>query len=254
MIDSHCHLTDAAFDADRAEVVARAREAGVEGLVCIASDPDDALAALAFAHETDGAWCTAGIHPHEAADPQPEDLIRLRALVEHDEVVAIGECGLDFHYDHSPRATQLQVFEAQVALAEETGLPLVVHSRTADDETESVIRSTDGRVSGVLHCFTGGEGLFRAALEADWYVSFSGLVTFKRFDGEGPVRAVPADRLLVETDAPYLAPAPHRGRRNEPALLRHTVEALAGFRGEDADELGARTARNAARFYRLPLG
>jgi TatD DNase family protein len=251
LFDSHCHLTDPVFDEDRELVLERARAAGVAGLVTIASHPQDAEAALALARAHDDVWCTAGVHPHEAERGTPEALARVRALLDEPEMVAIGECGLDFHYDHAPRAAQHATFEAQVGLAAATGMPLVVHSRAADADMAALLRSLPAGVRGVLHCFTGGDALLDAALEAGWWVSFSGIVTFRRFEATGQVRAVPDDRLLVETDAPYLAPVPHRGRRNEPAFVVGTAEVVARQRGCTVEELAALTAANARRFYGL---
>ncbi len=252
LFDSHCHLTADAFDADRNDVLARAREAGVEGLVTIASTPDDARAALALAGAHEGVWCTAGIHPHEAQLGASTEVLRdLRRLLDHPRVVAVGECGLDFHYDHAPRETQRATFDAQIDLARQTGLPLVVHSRSADAEMIEALEGLPPGVRGVLHCFTGGDALLEAGLEAGWWISFSGIVTFNRFDQQHQVRAVPDDRLLIETDAPYLAPVPHRGRRNEPAFVAETARVLAEIRGVTPDELAALTWSNARRFYAL---
>ncbi|HSG48467.1 MAG TPA: TatD family hydrolase [Longimicrobiales bacterium] len=250
--DSHCHLTADAFQEDREEVMARARHAGVKGMVCIASTPADARAALALAEIHGDVWSTAGLHPHEAAAPPPEWEAEVRTLLAHPRVVAVGECGLDFHYDFAPREPQFRALEAQVGLAAETGLPLVVHSRSADSEMSAVIRKLPPGVMGVLHCFTGGDGLLEAGLDAGWYVSFSGLVTFKRFSGQAQVRAVPEDRILAETDAPYLAPVPHRGKRNEPSHVILTAARLAEIRGVDPEEFGRRLEANARAFYRLP--
>lgn len=251
LFDSHCHLTADAFDDDRDLVLARAREEGVRGLVTIASDADDAEAALAWAEEHDGVWSTAGVHPHAAERATPEALRRIRELLEHPRVVAVGECGLDFHYDNAPREMQFDAFRAQIGMAADTGLSLVVHSRDADAEMIRELRGDAGAVTGVLHCFTGGDALLDAALAADWYVSFSGIATFKRYDGGDQVRRVPDDRLLIETDAPYLAPVPRRGKRNEPAYVAHTAAAVAQMRGVGVDELGELTRRNAHRFYGL---
>lgn len=250
--DSHCHLTADAFQEDREEVMARARRAGVRGMVCIASTPADARDALRLAESHADVWCTAGLHPHEAGAPAPGWEAEVRALLDNPGVVAVGECGLDFHYDFAPREPQFRVLEAQVAMAAETGLPLVVHSRSADPEMTAVIRDLPPGVKGVLHCFTGGDTLLEAGLAAGWYVSFSGLVTFKRFQGEAQVRLVPADRILVETDAPYLAPVPFRGRRNEPAHVLLTTARVAEIRGEDPAEFGRTVEANARAFYRLP--
>lgn len=246
--DSHLHLTDARFDPDRAETLARAREAGVAGMVTVATDPEDGRRALALARAEPGVWATAGLHPHAADRFSPEELGAIEALLSKPEVVAVGETGLDFHYENAPRALQREAFEAQVELAGRRGLPLVVHSREADGETAEAIRAGNGAVRGVLHCFTGGETLLETGLEAGWWVSFSGILTFAP-ELEPAARRVPDDRLLVETDAPYLAPAPRRGRRNEPAYLGHTIEKLAAVRGMDPAEVAKLTRRNAERLY-----
>jgi TatD DNase family protein len=252
MFDSHCHLTDEQFGADRADVIARAWAAGLSGLVTIASDAADARAALELARSDARIRSTAGIHPHVAELARPgdyDDIIELAALP---EVVAIGETGLDYHYDNSPRARQRTSFERHIRIAADTGLPLVVHSRSADDDTAAMVGSAG--VAGVLHCFAGGASLLDAALEAGWYVSFAGLVTFRTFAGAELLRAVPSDRLLLETDSPYLAPVPHRGRRNEPALVVETCRAVALLRGEPEAEVADRATANARRFYGLQPG
>ena len=252
MFDSHCHLTADPFAEDLGPVLERARIAGLDGLVCIASNPEDAREALAVARDHDGVWCTAGLHPHEAADARDGWLEDLAALLAEPEVVAVGECGLEFHYDVGPKDRQLEVLHHQIRLAESTDLPLVVHSRDADEEMIRLFEGLPEGVRGVLHCFTGGTALLEAALEADWFVSFSGIVTFKRFAGQELVRRVPDDRILVETDAPYLAPVPFRGKRNEPAHVVHTARAVAAMRGEDEGRFAERVTRNARAFYRLP--
>ncbi|MBI4539048.1 MAG: TatD family hydrolase [Gemmatimonadetes bacterium] len=251
LFDSHCHLTDARFDADRAEVLARARDAGVVALVTVGSDARDSEAAARLAEAEAAVWATAGIHPHEAASASERDLHTIRDLAGSPRVVAIGETGLDYHYEHSPRHVQRRFFSRHLELALELALPVVVHSRSADQDTAAVLRDVGAGTRGVLHCFTGGEALLDAALEAAWYISFSGLISFKGFAGEALVRRVPGDRILIETDAPYLAPVPWRGRRNEPAYVRHVCDALAAQRGEDAAELAVRTTENARRFYNL---
>lgn len=251
--DSHCHLTDDAFQEDREEVMARARAAGVEGMVCIASTPADARAALALAEANPDVWCTAGLHPHEAGAAAEGWVDQLRSLLDHPSVVAVGECGLDFHYDFAPRDAQFHVLQAQAALARETGLPLVIHSRNADEEMTAFLRDLPAGVRGVLHCFTGGEELLTAGLDAGWFVSFSGIVTFNKFEGAGAVRRVPADRLLVETDSPYLSPVPERGRRNEPSHLIHTCRRVAEIRGDRLETLAEITRHNAQQFYQLTV-
>ena len=252
--DSHCHLTADAFRDDLDEVVGRAREAGVEGMVCIASTPDDGAEALARMAAYPDVWCTAGLHPHEAGSARDGWVDKVRGLLAHPRVVAVGECGLDFHYSFSPRETQLDVLHAQAELAAEVDLPLVIHAREADAEMTAFLRALPSRVRGVLHCFSSGDALLDAGLERDWYVSFSGMVTFKRFDALAQVRRVPRDRILVETDAPYLAPVPFRGKRKEPARVVHTTARVAEIRGEPLAEFAARAAGNARAFYRLGEG
>ncbi|MGH7553599.1 MAG: TatD family hydrolase [Longimicrobiales bacterium] len=249
LFDSHCHLTDAAFAEDLEDVLRRAREAGVTGVVSIASDLDDAMAAqrLASAHEE--AWCTAGIHPHVAVEAKGDQRGRLRDLLGASRVVALGEAGLDYHYDNSPRDVQRRVFGMQLEIAGEVGLPVVVHSRDADDDMAAMIREYQGTVTGVLHCFTGRTRLLDIGLEADWYISFSGLITFRNYADAGLLRAVPEERLLLETDSPYLAPVPMRSKRNEPSFLPHTCTVAAQIRGAEPEALAAFTTRNARAFY-----
>jgi TatD DNase family protein len=253
MIDSHAHLADPAFDTDRADVLRRAQAAGVTGVICIG----ESLAAASRAREivkgaNHGVWWTAGVHPHDAAS---FDLSRdLSAIREHlgAGAVAVGECGLDYHYDHSPRDAQRHAFAEQLALARETDKPVVVHTREAEDDTRALVSSAgrDG-VRGVMHCFTGSHELARAALDAGWFVSFAGIITFKRWTDDALLRFVPDDRLLVETDAPYLAPVPHRGKRNEPAHLPLTIARLAVARGSTAERIAVITAANARTLFAL---
>jgi TatD DNase family protein len=251
--DSHCHLTDTAFRDDREAVLLRASEAGVTRAVTIASDLADARAAIELTRSRERLWCTAGVHPHEAGKAEPGDLESIRALAsENGAVVAIGETGLDFHYDHSPHAVQEDLFRAHLALGAETGLPVIVHSREADDRIAAAMRDMPTGTSGVLHCFTGGDAAFAEAMAAGWYVSFSGIASFGSFRAADLLREVPDDRLLVETDSPYLAPVPARGRRNEPALVVHVVAAVARHLDVDAAELARRTTANACRFYSVP--
>ena len=252
-VDSHAHLADPAFDADREDVITRARQTGALAIVCIG----ESLAAAGRAAEVAKAhpgfcYYTAGVHPHDAADfEKGRDDEAIRAYLASG-AVAIGECGLDFHYDHSPRDRQISAFGAQLALARELGAPVVVHTREAEGDTTAMLRdaAADG-VRGVLHCYTGSATLAEVALEGGWYVSFSGIVTFRKWTDEALLRLVPADRLLVESDAPYLAPVPHRGKRNEPAWVSLTVARLAAVRGVDASGLGAIMAGNAKRLFGL---
>ncbi len=258
LVDSHCHLTDPRFEADRWGVLFRALAAGVERILVVASSGADALKVAGLLDEAEGVaevprlWGTAGVHPHEAGGAKEEDLSVIRELArDHPRVVAVGETGLDFHYEHSPRAVQESLFRRHMALAEELGLPVVVHSRDADEATARILLEGGTRVRGVLHCFTGGEALMDAALDLGWMVSFTGIITFKSYGSRDLVRSVPGDRLMVETDAPYLAPAPHRGRRNEPAFVSRVAEELAVIRGEDLNEVMGYTTGNAVRFFDL---
>ena len=253
MIDSHAHLADAAFDADRDDVLRRAWAAGLEGIICIGESLASASRARAIAIEAPRSiWWTAGVHPHDAASFDPaRDLASIREHIEAG-AVAVGECGLDYHYDHSPRDRQRLAFTAQIDLARELRRPVVVHTREAEDDTRALVTEA-GRagVRGVMHCFTGSQLLARAAIDAGWYVSFAGIVTFKRWTDDDLLRFVPDDRLLVETDAPYLAPVPHRGKRNEPAYLPLTIARLAAARGSTPDQIAALTSGNARALFGL---
>ncbi len=252
--DSHCHLTDERFDADGGPdaAVARAGEAGVVGLVTIGVGPEDAAAALAIAARHPDVWATAGVHPHDASGWDGAAEARVRQLAAQPRCVAIGEIGLDYHYDNSPRESQRRAFARQLELARELGLPVVIHSREAEADTAALVREAAGAgVIGVLHCFSSGPELLDAALAVGWYVSFAGVVTFRKYDGQALVRAVPADRLLVETDAPYLAPVPRRGQRNEPAFVPLVAAGVAAIRGEAPEVVGRQTVENAQRFYAL---
>ena len=252
-IDSHVHLSDPAFDADRATVVERARVTGAEALVCIGESLAAAERSAALAAAYPG-FCfhTAGIHPYDAPDfDAPRDLDGIRREVARG-AVAIGECGLDYHYDHSPRDRQREAFSSQLALAAELQRPVVVHTREAEEDTRDlIVEAGASGVVGVLHCYTGSASLAEAALEAGWYVSFSGIVTFKKWLDDALLRLVPDDRLLVESDAPYLAPVPQRGKRNESAWVSFTVAKLAAARGVATSELGAASVSNARRLFGL---
>jgi TatD DNase family protein len=249
--DSHCHLTDRRLMIEAEAVVRRARDATVTGMVTVASNEEDAVEALRLAREL-GLHATAGVHPHEASRPD-HAVAAVRELLDDPLVVAVGETGLDYHYDNAPRDRQRWMFGRHLELGAETGLPVVVHSRDADEDTAAMIRETAGRVRGVLHCFAGGRGLFEAAVDLDWYVSFSGLITFPSYETRDLVAATPQDRLLIETDAPYLAPVPHRGRRNEPAYVVEVARAAAELRGQALEDVASATAANARAFYRLSI-
>ena len=251
--DSHVHLADPAFDADREDVIGAARQAGARALICIGESPDAADRARAIAAAHPGfIWHTAGMHPHDAANfDLVHDLPRVRAHLD-DGAVAIGECGLDYHYDHSPRDVQRQVFGAQLQLAATVNKPVVVHTREAVEDTAAMIREAgQAGVRGVLHCFTGPAALSEIAIAAGWYVSFSGVITFKKWTDDDLIRSIPDDRILVESDAPYLAPVPYRGKRNEPAYVSLTLLKVASARDVPPDALGELLVSNTARFFGL---
>ena len=250
LIDAHAHLADERILPEVEGVVARAREAGLAGVVSIATDAEDARTNLDLAERFADVWSTAGIHPHAASTASDEAFSVVRELIEHPKVVALGETGLDYHYDFSPRDVQREAFARHLELARETGLPVIVHAREADDDLRALLREAGRGTVGVLHSFSSGRVLLEEALALGWYASFSGMITFKKFDGLDFVRMVPADRIMVETDTPYLAPVPHRGKTNEPAFVVHTARRAAEIRGEAPDEFAARTVENTRRFYR----
>jgi TatD DNase family protein len=251
--DSHAHLADPAFDADRDAVVERAVAAGASAIVCIGESLAVAASARALVARFPGRLAfTAGVHPHDAASFQAArdgDAIRGEVAA---GAVAVGECGLDYHYDHSPRDAQRRAFGAQLALAAELSRPVVVHTREAEDDTRDMVREAgDGGVLGVMHCFTGTPQLAEVALEAGWSVSFSGVITFKSWTDDALLTLVPDDQLMAESDSPYLAPVPFRGKRNEPAWVALTLGRLATARGVTTEALGAHTAANTRRFFGL---
>lgn len=252
MIDTHAHLTDERFQDDVDDVIARALTAGVEVIVSVSTTLPAADRAIALAERHPAIYATAGIHPHSSATATDDDIEQLAAHALHPRVVAIGETGLDYHYDFAPRGIQINVFRKQIELGRTMDLPVVVHAREADDDVAALLREAGPTSRGVLHCFSSGAALLDTALELDWYISFAGMITFKRYDAADLLRAVPRDRLLVETDSPYLAPVPFRGKRNEPAYVARVVARAAELRGEDPQELAAVTAANARAFYRLP--
>lgn len=249
LADSHCHLDDERFDEDREGVIERALAAGVTRLLAIGTGhgPPDLEAGIRLAEARPFIRATVGVHPHDAAKARPETFERLRELLRHPKVVALGEIGLDYHYNLSPPEVQREVFRRQLLLAAEAAKPVVIHTREAWPDTLAILRE-GWRGEGILHCFSGGTGEARQALDLGLYLGFGGIVTFpKARDVRDAARMTPADRLLVETDAPYLAPVPHRGKRNEPAFLVETVRALAGVRGEEAEGIAEAATRNFAR-------
>jgi len=258
LVDSHCHVAEPEFDADREAVLARAAASGVTALVCVgATGPVEANAgaiALAGRREPVTIVATVGIHPHHAGTADDAAFGALERFAAGPGVVGLGETGLDFHYDFSPRDAQRAAFVRSIALARRLGLPLVVHVREAHVEAAEFLRSEGaGALAGVIHCFTGGRDDARRYLDLGLHVSVAGIVTFKNAEGlREAVRSIPLDRLLVETDAPYLAPVPHRGRRNEPAWVRAVAESVAAVRGEPFATVAAATTANARRLFRLP--
>ncbi len=250
LVDTHCHLGDQAFDADREAVLDRARAAGVGHVVVIGESVAGSERATALARTMPGLSATAGVHPHEAKSWSGETEARLRGLLAAPEVVAVGETGLDYHYDHSPRPVQRRAFEAQLALAAELGKPIVVHAREADADAAALVRAWGGKLRAVvLHSFSSGAELWEAGMAIGAYFSFSGMITFKNWTLSDRLTACPADRLLVETDAPFLAPVPHRGRRNEPAFVREVAARAAALRAESPEGVADRTAANARRCF-----
>lgn len=261
MVDSHCHLAGEEFASDLESVVSRATGAGLTGAVCILAAGDQAEAERAAAVRA--AWpnvrFAVGIHPHQAGEwsgrlPEAIDLVRRRAQVE--EARAIGEIGLDYHYDFSPREIQQELFRAQVRLARELALPVVIHTREAGNDTFRILHEDGGgEVRGVFHCFTGDEAMARAALDLDFHLSFAGILTFPRaVEIRQAARSTPADRLLAETDSPYLAPVPFRGRRNEPAHVVRVFEKLAEVRSEPLDAVTRQVTANFEALFGGPAG
>ena len=250
MIDTHCHLADQAYEADRTAVLERAWAAGVSRVVVIGESRATAERALELTAGQPGLVTTAGLHPHEARHWDAATAEWLRGILRNPRVVAVGETGLDYHYDHSPRATQRLAFESQLAIAAETAKPAVIHAREADDDVAAILNDYP-HVTVILHSFSSGMGLLRAGLAHRHYVSFSGMVTFKNWSHDEAIRETPLDRLLLETDGPYLAPIPHRGRRNEPAFVRYVADRVAAVRGIPADDLVVATSENARRVFQL---
>ena len=254
IIDSHAHVDWESFKDDQDAVITRAFGSGVVQIIQAGVYLHGIPAMLELAERYPNIFVGVGLHPHEAKtwDDQSEQLIRNAAA--HPKVVAVGECGLDFHYDHSERPTQMKVFARQVALARELGKPLIIHTREAWDETFAILRDEGkGEIRGVFHCFTGNPSVLPAIRELDFYVSFSGIVTFpKATDIQSCAPLVPAERMLVETDSPYLAPQGMRGKRNEPANVWLVAQKVAELRGCARDEIAAQTSENARRLFGLP--
>ena len=251
LVDSHCHLDFPEYAGKVDEVLSRARAAGVGVCVSIGTELSRFPGVRAVAEAHANVWCSVGVHPHEAQKELLDDEAALIAEAAHPKVVAIGETGLDYYYEHSPRVPQQANFRSHIAAARQTGLPVIVHTRDADDDTITILRNemAKGAFTGLIHCFTGTQKLADAALDLGLYISVSGIATFKNSAAlRVVIKSVPLDRLLVETDAPYLAPVPHRGKTNEPAFVAHTATMLAELKGVSGKELADTTTAN---FFRL---
>lgn len=249
LIDSHCHLDNEDFHADREAVIERALAAGVEQMVAIGSGdgPPDLEAGVRLADTHACMLATVGVHPHDASKATEETYLRLAGLLKHPKVIAMGEIGLDYHYDHSPRDIQRSVFVEQMHIAQDAGKPIVIHTREAWDDTFELLEKhwRPTGLPGIMHCFSGSPAQGQRSLELGFYLSFGGIVTFpKALDLQAAARLVPSDRLLIETDAPFLAPVPKRGKRNEPAYVVETARKLAELRGVTAEEIAETTTLN----------
>ena len=251
LVDSHCHLDFDVFDEDRSETIQRARDAGVAAMVTICTRVTKFEEICAIAETDDNIWCSVGIHPHQAEEEPVVTVEDLVSRATHPKVIAIGETGLDYYYDNSPRELQETSFRTHIAASRETGLPLIVHTRDADEDMAEILEDEmeKGAFPGVLHCFSSGRRLAERALDIGFYISLSGIVTFKNAqDLRDIVKDVPVDRILVETDAPFLAPIPNRGKRNEPAFVADTAARVAELKAMDNQALSAASTEN---FFRL---
>lgn len=247
LVDSHCHLNFPDFAEDLPETVERARKAGVGLMVTISTKLREFESVFRVAEAYPDIYCSVGVHPHEAENEPETTAEKLIELAQHPKVVGIGETGLDYYYEHSPRDVQRKIFREHIKAARETGLPVIIHTRNAESDTAEIIRDemAEGAFTGLIHCFTSTREMAEAALAAGMYISVSGIATFKKAtELQDVLRGIPLSRMLVETDSPYLAPAPHRGKRNEPAFVRHTAEFLAGLKGVSVEEVERVTTEN----------
>ena len=247
LIDSHCHLNYKGLVEDQAAVLERARARGVTGMLCISTREREWDEVIAIAEREPDVWASVGIHPHEADEHPDVDAAKLIAAAQHPKVVGIGETGLDYYYDHSDREQQKTSFRAHIAAARETGLPLIVHTRDAEDDTAAIIAEEMGKGAypALIHCFTASPGFAQTMLDLGLYISIAGIVTFKNArELQETVATLPGDRMLIETDAPFLAPVPHRGKPGEPAFVADTAAFIANLRGENTQALMDRTAAN----------
>ena len=252
LIDSHCHLNYKGLVERQDEILSEARQRGIGGFLNISTRQSEWGDVIATAEREDDVWASVGIHPHEADQHPDLGAEELRKATEHDRVIAIGETGLDYYYDHSDRDAQRGLFRMHIGVARETGLPLIIHSRDAEDDTLSILRDEMGKGAfpALIHCFTASRGFGDAVLDLGLTISISGIVTFKNArELQETARDIPADRLLVETDAPFLAPVPHRGKTCEPAFVADTAAFVADLRGETLDTLAQNTSANFARLF-----
>lgn len=258
LIDTHTHLDDARYESDREAMIARAREAGVDTMITIGCDLATSRSAVALANQYPFVYASIGVHPHEAKHIEDDWYEEFRQLAGQGRVVAYGEIGLDYHYNHSDPEEQRNRFREQIRLARELALPVIIHTREAQDDTIRILkeeRASD--IGGVFHCFSGDAWLAKDALDMGFYLSFSGILTFQNATMLRDIaKTVPSDRLLIETDCPYLTPIPHRGKRNEPAYVKHVAEMLATLISHHgtmtADDIGRLTSENARRLFKIP--
>lgn len=253
LVDSHAHVDDERFDADREAVLERAAAAGISLIINIGADMPSSARSVALSEKYPAVYAAVGMHPHDAKDMQEQDYIRLERWATHPKVVAIGEIGLDYHYDLSPRPMQKEVFLRQLDIARKTGKPFIVHEREAHADTFAIIRTAAQGLKGVFHCFSGSVETAREYLKMGFYISVAGPVTFpKSAKTKEVAQFVPLDRLLVETDSPYLTPQPFRGKRNEPAYVRLVAEEIARLRNSSLEELAEATTRNVRELFSIP--
>jgi TatD DNase family protein len=251
MIDSHCHLADRKFSRDLPDVIRRAKDEGIEMMVAIADSLREAKDCIRIAEESPQVFCTAGVHPHNAKDWKKEDEALLKSLVSHEKVKAIGEIGLDYHYDNSPRDVQKEVFRVQMEMAKELDLPVVVHCRNAIADVRSIIESV-GYINLVVHCCTEKWEDVKPLVEQGCLLGFTGIATYPQAaDIRRTIEQCPLDQMMIETDAPYLAPVPHRGKRNEPAFVKEVAKLVSDIKGVSFEEVDAATTKNAVEFYHI---
>lgn len=253
LIDSHVHLDDRRFDVDRERLIKSLRESGIELVINVGADLNSSIKSVSLAEEYDNIYASVGIHPHSAKEMDDSTIDILKSFASRDKVVAIGEIGLDYYHDHSPRDIQRKRFKEQIELAKEVGLPIIIHTREAAADTFDILKEAqDGSLEGVLHCYSGSVEMAKDYIDMGFYISLAGPVTFKNARVPKEIaKAVPIDRLFVETDAPYLTPEPHRGKRNEPIYLRYVAGTIAELRGITFEELARKTSENVKRLFKI---